>query len=467
MNRSYLLLSVVFLLPTLAGCPVGEPEVAEGPPFGVCEYVNPFSGRDECKEYVGSSWNLENATSDCAAPVIGSEAGAFQADIACERPPDQFLGECRIAYGTVDANTTVFTGNPDTDCGGMSVGCGFAGGELATAEACGGDLSPGGGGTGGGEVAEPFRPFEQVCVDPLDGVPGQSPDGQVCTWESIAGATEEGRRYIDYASCESVYTQRPYWAAAVEAGTPDDDPRYESEKYMDNHEWFTSQVESTACVCCHSTEAAPEAGPSGWYIEASGLWIDTIDDDGLAMLAGWIDSTAFGAFHPEENNGFSRDVTGVPTSDPGRMKAFLETELSRRGYEEADFAEAPAFGGPLADQLAFVPDRCSAGAGVDEEGRVRWDGGVARYVYVLAPDSSPPGVPPNLDLPDGTVWRLDVSPDAPGVDSGVGYGEVPEGAAQAFPMASPPAELEAGRDYYLYVLRDIYQPLTRCVFEAS
>jgi hypothetical protein len=461
MNRNALVFPSLLTLLFFAGCPAPEAEVSEGLPFGRCSYVNPFSQRAECKEYVGSYWDSETATADCASPVVGASAGTFEADMACERDPAEFLGECRVAYGTTDANTTVFTGDPSTDCGGMSIGCGFAGGELVTAQACGGELSG-----GGGAVSDPFRPFEQACVEPLDGVPGQSADGEVCTWEAISGATEEGRRYIDYASCDAVYSQRPYWTADVEANTPTDDPRYDDPKYMDNFDWFTSQVESTACVCCHSAEIAPD-GPSGWYIEADGLWIDTIDDDGLAMLAGWIDSTAFGAFPPEENNGFSRDTTGIPTSDPDRMKGFLESELARRGLVEDDFADASAFGGPLADQLAYEPGRCASGIGVDAGGRVRWEGGVARYVYVLAPDSNPPGVPPNLDLPEGTVWKLDVSPDADGVQSGIRYGDVPSGAAQAYPLSGAPAELQSGRDYYLYVLRDIYQPLTRCLFEAE
>ena len=51
----------------------------------------------------------------------------------------------------------------------------------------------------------------------------------------------------------------------------------------------------------------------------------------LAMMAGWIDSTAFGAFDPADNNGFAREITGMPSTDPDRMKAYFEGELARQG----------------------------------------------------------------------------------------------------------------------------------------
>jgi hypothetical protein len=96
-----------------------------------------------------------------------------------------------------------------------------------------------------------------------------------------------------------------------------------------------------------------------------------------------------------------------------------------------------------------------------------WTGGAARYVYVLEPDTDAPGVPPNLDLPDGTVWRLDVAPDSDPVRSGLLYGDVPPGTSQAFPEQSSATELVSGREYYLYVLFDVYQPLQRCLFVAG
>lgn len=303
-------------------------------------------------------------------------------------------------------------------------------------------------------------------MEALEGEPGgDGPDGQVCTWEAISGATEEGRRYVDYASCEPVLSQRPYWAYDVPSSAIPDDPRLDDPAWVAEFEWVTGQVESSACVCCHSADLAPD-GPSGWYLEADGVWLDTVDDDGLAMLAGWVDSTAFGAFDPDDNNGFARELTGQPTTDPARMRAFLEGELDRRGLVPGDFSETRPFGGPLYDQLFYEPQACAGGEGVGADGGVRWAGGAARYVYVLEADAMSPGVPPNLDTPDGTLWRLDVSHLEPAVDSGIDFGSEPPGASQVVPADGPAPALQSGEQYYLVALRDIYQPITRCLFTA-
>ncbi len=449
-------LSIACLALASCAAPEADPNIAD--PLGRCVYVNGFSNDLECREFYGSDWTTEAMQDQCAVPVPGSDAGVFEADVGCER--DAILGECVIDPGTVEASVIVFPGDDPDDCGGLVTGCSFAGGEFVPSSVCGGvdPLPP--------ADYVPFEPLQQVCVDPLAGEPeGAGPDGQVCTWEAISGSTEEGRHFADYASCEVVLTQRPYWPTEVEANTPDDDPRYSDKHWRTEYDWITEQVEASACVCCHSTELAP-AGPSGWFIEADGLWVDTLDDDAVAMLAGWIDSTAFGAFEPEHNNGFAREITGLPSTDPLRTRAFFERELARRGRVEQDFADAYPFGGPLAAQLRYEPDACGAGLGVDSDGRVSWAGGAARYIYVLEAGADNPGVPPNLDLPDGTLWRVDVPPVGDAISSGIPYGSTPSGSTQAFPATGAPEPLVSGRDYYLYVLFDIAQPLTRCEFTA-
>ena len=455
--RRFTCLFAPFVL-LLSACPEPEADPNIADPLGSCVYVNGFSDKEECREFYGSDWSVQAMQEQCEAPVPGSEPGLFEAGVGCDYAA--ILGECVIDPGTVEASVIVFPGDDPADCSGLPVGCSFAGGEFVPGPPCGGEvpIPP-------AEIT-PFEPFEQVCMDPLPGEPeGLGPDGQVCTWEAISASTEEGRYFADYASCETVLTQRPYWANAVEADTPEDDPRYADEEWQTELEWITGQVEASACVCCHSAELAP-GGASGWFLEADGLWVDTLDDDGMAMLAGWIDSTAFGAFEPEHNNGFSRELTGLPSTDPPRTLAFFEKELQRRGVLRSDFADAEPFGGPLADQLSYEPGACTGGSGVGADGRVTWVGGPARYLYVLEDGSANPGVPPNLDLPDGTLWRVDVAPDGTPVSSGVTYGAAPAGSSQAFPPAGAPEALVSGQDYYLYALLDIAQPLTRCIFTA-
>lgn len=427
--------------------------------FARCSYTNTFSQAPECKDYTGSGWTEDSARSDCDAPVPGAQPGTLELGLACDRT--DILGECFVAADTPEATVLVFPGTDPADCESVSIGCGFASGDFVPAEIC--DGTSGGGGTSGGDV---FQPFAQVCVDPVAGEPaGAGPDGQVCTWEAISGATEEGRAYADYASCEPVLSQRPYYPIAISAGTADDDPRLSDPAFMAELDWVTAQVESAACVCCHSEQLAPD-GPSLFFLEDGPIWTDGLSPNGAAMMAGWIDSTAFGAFPPEDNNGFDRETTGVPTTDIPRMQAFWTGELARRGYAEADFADAAPFGGPLYDQLVYTPTACDAGTGIAADGTITWPGGGARYVYVLEEGSANPGVPPNLDLPAGTIWRLDVEWTADPVESGLRYGEAPAGAWTAWPVEGEAPALEAGETYLLYVLRDIYQPLARCLFTA-
>jgi hypothetical protein len=453
----------LFALLSFSACkapPEADPNI--GAATARCVYINGFSKNLECKEYLGSNWTPERIEDNCASPVPGSDPGVVEYDVGCDR--SALLGMCVVDEGTVEASNIIFPGSDPDDCSGLQVGCNFAGGVYVPSELCGGDVIDG----GGGSDREPFKPFEQICSDPMPGeAPGLGPDGQVCTWDSISASTEEGRHFADYIACDPIYVQRPYWAADVQANTPQDDPRYSDPQWQEEYEWVTGQVEASACVCCHTAAFSPEAGPSGWFLEAEGLWVDTLDDDGMAMMAGWIDSTAFGAFPPEINNGFAREITGMPSNDPPRMKAFLEGELARRGFSEADFASDPPFGGPLADQLAFEPERCTGDVGVGADGMVTWTGGPARYVYVMRADSDSPGVPPNLDLPEGTLWRLDVSHTADPVASPLPYGAIPNGTRQGFPTEGAPEPLRAGFAYYLYVLQDIYAPLTRCTFVAK
>lgn len=96
-----------------------------------------------------------------------------------------------------------------------------------------------------------------------------------------------------------------------------------------------------------------------------------------------------------------------------------------------------------------------------------WAAAPARYIYILEAGSANPTVPPNLDLPKGTLWRLDVPHWGEPIPTGsIRYGEVPQDLVQRFPNEGPPANLTSGKLYYLYVNRDVFQPMTRCLFIA-
>lgn len=455
----WVLTTAVLSFAASCGCGGGPVPTLPDKVVGNCTYVNRFSQREECKDYVGE-WDLQAATDDCkgngAEIVVGTACGIEQRLGYCI-----FVKEKDVRYERI-----TFPGNEAERCGSSQRGCEFfGGGVFDPAPVCGG-IEPGSGGTG----LPTFQPPVLTCKDPLPGEPaGQSANGQVCTWEAISASTEEGRSFEDYASCDRVRTQRPYYAVPPAPDATKDDPRMQDAAYVAELTWVKGQIEASACICCHSTRAPK--GTSQWFIESPGNFMNSFFPRGIAMGAGWIDSVGFGAYDPADNNGFWRpspeDPVGTmfPTTDKVRMQRFFEAEAAYRGLKKEDYSGTYG-GGPLDEQRFYQPKACELGEGVGADGTLTWKNGDARYVYVLEAGSANPTVPPNLDLPMGTLWRLDVPPEGTPVKSGqVKYGVTPTGVTQAFPpMNVAPATLESGKQYYLYVLADIVVPNTRCLF---
>jgi len=307
-------------------------------------------------------------------------------------------------------------------------------------------------------------PFVE-CTAPQAGEPeGNGPNGKVCTPVSIAGCTEPGRYYPDYGDCKVVLTQRPFWATAPANVPKSDDPRLEDEKFMKELGWVTEQLEASACTCCHDSRQN-DGKASQWDVNLGPIWTDTVSDSGLSLFTGLADSRALGAYPADQNNGFSRSATGVPTTDEARMKAFFMAELARRGITDEKSRSIAPFGGPVYTSLTAPPVACEPGEGVSKGGKVNWNSVPGRYVYVLEAGSDNPGVPPNLDRPKGTLWRLDATADNPPIFSGIDYGETPEGTVQSIPEQSRAPALEPGKTYQLYVLYDVGIASTNCLFK--
>lgn len=421
---------------------------------GHCVYDNPFSQQEECREYVGAGWTAEASGADCA-----EAAGEYAAGV-CEYP--EILGTCALP-GEPDAYVRlVFPGGDASLCQATQTGCEvFAGGVFTPSDVCAEPVDP----DPDGAAFE--WPILQ-CLDPLMGEPpGEGEGGKVCTWTMISGCTEPGRKFADYGSCETVRTQRPYAPVPPNPPPAEPDLRLEDPVYAGELAWVKEQVEACACVCCHQTSVTPD-GASVWDIEAEGNWVSTFSPYGLAFAGGFLDSSLLGAYPAEDNNGFTREGLGLPSTDPARMVAFFAAELGYRGIDPAEFADDDPTPKPFYDQSIYEPGPCGADQGVDADGTVRWTGGPARYVYVLDAGAANPGVPPNLDLPAGTRWRLDArAGTAPRATGEVRYGELPDGLVQGYPTAGEAAPLQPGQTYYLYVLADIGVPITRCLFEAG
>ena len=129
------------------------------------------------------------------------------------------------------------------------------------------------------------------------------------------------------------------------------------------------------------------------------------------------------------------------TSPASRRPTLMLAELARRGIAHGTASAVAPFGGPIYDKIT-------------------WGGGAARYVYVATADAKNPGVPPNLDLPDGTVWRLDVLASHAALPSGVTYSSTPPGSFQYAPDRVPAPALQVGTKYHLTALFDVGVP--RC-----
>lgn len=461
--KSSLVCGLSVLLFSASGCSCNGFPIPELPKkiVGHCIYKNMFSGRQECKEYLGE-WSVSEATNDCK-----NNNSQIVKDKKCGIADDKRLGDCIFIIDKAkDKFARVELPGSDTSmCQSMERGCQFfGGGSFVPTPMCGGKT-----GKEPKKTLPVFQMPEYVCKDPKKGEPkGKGPNGQVCTWSAISGATEPGRNFMDYGSCDLVRTQRPYFAVPPASTAKDPDPRMKDPKYVKENEWVKAQIRASACVCCHST-AAPE-GPSNWYIESGPNWIKSMGPKGMAMGAGWINTVGFGAYPPEKNNGFSRTTpdnmghSAFPTTDDARMRKFFENELKRLGKTREDFKDEKYGAGPLDAQRAYKPKDCTAGQEITPDGTIKWLGGPARYLYVMKATSQTPGVPPNLDIPEGTLWRLDVdAKTGTPFDSGtIKYGVIPADVKQRVPKSGKPLPLESGKKYYLYVMKDIANPLTRC-----
>lgn len=442
----------------LVGCPAEEPPdtALPGTIFGHCTYVDAMSDAEQCKELRGDGWTDALATEECARNEVAVSTGA------CPFPDGEQLGACVL---TREADRVVRVVIPGTDaerCNVTQNGCEvFGGGDWLAGPSCGGEVDL-------DDVYDPDNyavPPYETCVEPLDGEPGQSADGKVCTLTLIGACTEEGRDFADYGNCADVRTQQPYYPASPGSRADDEDPRLDDPLYVEELEWVRSQADACACTCCHSDEA-PD-GTAIWNTSAGGNWINTFTDFGIAFGASVVDSSLLGSFGPGENNGFTRQVAGIPSTDEARMKAFFEAEMAWRDIDPATYADVGRIPAPFDEQDNFVPTACEDGEGVDPSGALHWTGGRARYVYVLEAGTTNPGVPPNRDLPEGTLWRVDTVPPAAPMKTGeVTYGEVPSGSRQVFPGDGAPPALASGETYLIYVQTDLMLPSTRCLFTA-
>lgn len=303
------------------------------------------------------------------------------------------------------------------------------------------------------------------CSEPMEGDEEYAIDGEICVNVFISGASPFGTSFADYGSCEDVLTNRPGGDYPVTNDSQPDDPRLQDAEFVTELQWAKEQQQATACSCCHSSNVADEIGL--YDIDSGSIWTDSMSDRGLAIMSGDVDSAVLGFYHPEDNHGFARTEVGAPTTDLARWKSFFRDELDRRGVTAEDIANmAPLTGWLIDNQEDEGRDCVRDFEGVEPDGSIIWTGSEIRYLYIMRPGEENPGLPPTFDTPESVVWRIDVHHTQRPLASGsVYYGEVPEGASQAFPTDGEPEALVPGEEYRMWLLSDMGLPVqTHCRF---
>lgn len=431
--------------------------------IGHCVYTGLFSKLPECKDYLGA-WKVADAEKDCTV----ENKGTFEGGSICA--PEAFLGACLIASKPEQTRTYIATDNT-AKCASARTGCEtFGGGYWDAAPVCGGandELVV--------KSADAFREPNHKCFMPAAGeAAGHSDGGMICVWEGIHGATEEGRSFRKDANCDESRSGRPYYPKAPGPRVDEADARRSDPAYLAEEAWVKSQINAASCVCCHAAGASPNGAPAIFDTDREGSFANQLTDRGVAQGAGVVSTVPLGAWPSELNNGFAKSNLAHPdwsvflSTDPARMKAFWQKEMEHRGLTAADLVGVPDGLGPLSEQFYFQPQACTDGSSIGADGTLTWGKGRARYVYVMEATSRSPTVFPNLDLPEGTLWRIDLSPDSEQVmvSGTVKYGQLPTDATQKFPVAGAPAALQSGKQYFLYVTADQMLPISRCLVTA-
>ncbi len=170
-------------------------------------------------------------------------------------------------------------------------------------------------------------------------------DQQICAHVSINGCTVEGRNYAEDVSCQVVRKQgRPFRPIPAPREPDPNDARLQDPVFMEELSWVTNQVRSCGCACCHDTSKLSDF--SLWDINKPNVWITQLTRRGSVIMSGQLESTVGGNIPPSDNNGFDRTMTGAPTTDVARFKAFFVKEVESRGITADEIAKMRPFNLP-------------------------------------------------------------------------------------------------------------------------
>ncbi len=322
-------------------------------------------------------------------------------------------------------------------------------------------------------LAAPFVQPEKVCVDPagLDVPEGtELEDGQLCVWDYFSGNAPEGMHFNDVSTCAAPLTQGPPWFAKPRRKYESPASLLNDEAWVTEATWVADQIRASGCSCCHASSSV-SGNTSGFDVDAPGVWTDSMTNSQLSMSAGMNDlHKLFGEFAPEENHGYSRELTLWATTDPQRMQDFFLSEFERRdGTQEDVDLSAERFDALFGQVIADTPACITEFEGVKEDGTVFWNGeeGI-RQLWIMEEGTDSPAFPPNLDRPEGTIWAVYVNFDGqPIANDSLRLGEVPADAVQMVPETGEPTFVD-GTTYKVYATQDVMTGrMLNCTFTYS
>ena len=193
--------------------------------------------------------------------------------------------------------------------------------------------------------------------------------------------------------------------------TPEDDPIRSDDAFLAEVEWAKGQAESCGCVCCHTTGTAPRR--CGCFRYSGRRHLDGhLHQTGPRNCCRLDRFESLGAHAAMDNNGFDRSRTGSSNHRRRTHDPILRGRISQAWRDSEEFEGKQPLAAPSQRKQRLSPRHVPQGIGIDATNKISWSGGTARYIYVLEAGAANPGVPPNLDRPDGTIWKIDVEPTA-------------------------------------------------------
>ncbi|MFT7520485.1 MAG: hypothetical protein ACI9MC_002634 [Kiritimatiellia bacterium] len=134
----------------------------------------------------------------------------------------------------------------------------------------------------------------------------------------------EGEVFTDHYSCDGVEGPSRGDEPPGAVARVDENPARALDPDLP---WVQDQLAACSCICCHNNN-----GESAhiWSWDFEPVWTDSIETDRLERMASEDAFRPGDNIDPTTNNGFSRVISGIPSTDGERLMEYLRREVERR-----------------------------------------------------------------------------------------------------------------------------------------